>query len=360
MGARALGFRCRLVRGVHKIDTERVGTMCAVVKGALMPRVFALLLPTLIVLVACGSGASGSPGSPAAAATSPAAPGTASTTAAPTSSGQRRVIDLLHVAVGDGNISTSARAGYVWRCRSGGGAGGGAGTKGPWFNSDGTYNATAKAIVDGEISWPSSFTSSKSGASRVLSGNALPSHVTGRFPIQPTDDAYQYDRNPNSIAHQTLSVTLPAEPQVASQPSCLAPPFIAVLTSGAVVFDALDAMNRDAGAWETQDKCAGHPQRTGQYHYHTLTQCIADLGSGHSSLLGWAVDGFGLFGVRGERGETLANDDLDACHGHSHEVDWDGRRVTIYHYHATSEYPYTLGCFRGTPARLPSAGGPPR
>jgi len=23
--------------------------------------------------------------------------------------------------------------------------------------------------------------------------------------------------------------------------------------------------------------------------------------------------------------------------------------VSMYHYHATYEYPYTLGCFRGTP-----------
>ncbi len=288
-----------------------------------------------------------------------AAPGGAS----PVATGPRRTIDLLRVAVGDGKVSTSARVGYVWRCGGGaGGPGGGASVKGPWFNADGTYNATAKAIVDGEILWPSSFTASKSGASRILSGNALPDHVTGRFPVQASDDAYQYDRNPNSIAQQTLSVTLPADPQVAAQPSCVSPPFVAVLTSGAVVFDALDALNRDAGAWETQDRCAGHPERTGQYHYHTLTTCIADPGSGHSALLGWAVDGFGLFGTRGERGETLTDDDLDACHGHTHEVDWDGRRVTIYHYHATYEYPYTIGCYRGTPARLPVTGGgaPPR
>jgi len=59
-----------------------------------------------------------------------------------------------------------------------------------------------------------------------------------------------------------------------------------------------------------------------------------------------------LFGVRGERGDSLTSDDLDACHGHTHEIGWDGRRVTTYHYHATHEHPYTLSCFRGTPVRL--------
>ncbi len=356
-----------------------------------MPRIRVFLLPVLLLFAACGTdtavpratssvaGASASsvigtategPISPTTANASPAVAGSGSSAgaqlgatvaaSAPAASvtGPRRVVDLLRVPVGDGKISTGPRVGYVWRCGTGG-AGGGASVKGPWFNSDGTYNPAAKAIVDGDVSWPSSFTASISGSNRVLTGNALPNHTTGRYPIQPNDDAYQYDRNPNSIAQQSLSITIPADPQVAAQASCLSPPFIAVLTSGSVVFDALDALNRDAGAWETQDKCAGHPERTGQYHYHTLTECIADPGSGHSALLGWAVDGFGLFGKRGERGELLSNDDLDACHGHTHEVDWDGRRVTMYHYHATAEYPYTLGCFKGTPVRLAlGAGGP--
>ena len=29
----------------------------------------------------------------------------------------------------------------------------------------------------------------------------------------------------------------------------------------------------------------------------------------------------------------------------------DGQAVVMYHYHATNEYPYTIGCFRGTPAK---------
>ena len=36
------------------------------------------------------------------------------------------------------------------------------------------------------------------------------------------------------------------------------------------------------------------------------------------------------------------NADLDICHGHSHGA-------LGYHYHATIEYPYTIGCYRGTP-----------
>ena len=62
-----------------------------------------------------------------------------------------------------------------------------------------------------------------------------------------------------------------------------------------------------------------------------------------------ATDGFGIYGNRGETGAALMNADLDACHGHTHAILWDGVMVMMYHYHATKEYPYTLGCYRGTP-----------
>ena len=39
--------------------------------------------------------------------------------------------------------------------------------------------------------------------------------------------------------------------------------------------------------------------------------------------------------------------DLDECHGHTHEILWDGKRVVMYHYHATWDFPYTIGCLRG-------------
>ena len=36
----------------------------------------------------------------------------------------------------------------------------------------------------------------------------------------------------------------------------------------------------------------------------------------------------------------MSNDQLDECHGHTHDF-------LGYHYHATIEYPYTVGCYRG-------------
>ena len=54
---------------------------------------------------------------------------------------------------------------------------------------------------------------------------------------------------------------------------------------------------------------------------------------------------------------VLTNADLDECHGHTHTITWDGKAVVMYHYHATREFPYTVGCFRGaSPARTPTGG----
>jgi|GEM_PF-2942616 len=260
-------------------------------------------------------------------------------------------VDLTRLPIGDGRVSNSARVGYVWSCQSSFN-GTGAQQSGPWIRSDGTFDLTAKAVVDGEVAWPTSFTILVQGDKRVLTGNGLPNHVTGEYPIKRTDDAYQYDRNPNSIRAQNLRIELPATPALAAQPSCVPMGAIGVLVTGGVFFNALDAAGRDGVAHEIQDQCQGHPERSGSYHYHNLTNCLdKESETQHSKLVGYAFDGFGIYGFRGESGKVLTNADLDECHGHTHQVEWDGKMVTMYHYHATHEYPYTLGCYRGTAIR---------
>lgn len=117
-----------------------------------------------------------------------------------------------------------------------------------------------------------------------------------------------------------------------------------------------DAMGRDAAAYEILDACSGHPERDGTYHYHDYSTCMTDAAGKagkHSDLVGYALDGFGIYGPKADGNRRVKNADLDACHGHSHEIVWDGQRKLLYHYHFTDEYPYTLGCFNGTPAAAP-------
>ena len=200
------------------------------------------------------------------------------------------------------------------------------------------------------MSWPHSFSVTVQGTQRIIAWNDLPDHPTGTFPIAPSDDAYRYDRNPNSISQQSMRIALPLEPALAGQPTC-APGAVGVLLSGAVLFNALDAPGRDAVAHETQDSCQGHPQESGVYHYHNASICVLrelDSGSGPSKLIGYAIDGFGIYGPRDASGKTLTSGDLDACHGTTSEVEWEGKTVTMYHYVAIMDFPYTVGCLRGS------------
>jgi YHYH protein len=258
-------------------------------------------------------------------------------------------VDLTHLPLGDGRLATGPKVGWIWPCRTDP-DGRGAFRDGPWIRHDGTYDLTAKAIVDGSVSWPNHHLEvSHVGDKRVITTNDLPDHGTGVFPIARSDDAYQYDRNPNRIAQQNFRVELPANPVLAARPLCV-PGAVGILLTGSALFNALDAPGRDAVAHETQDSCQGHPQQSGDYHYHSLTSCLPNSATpdGHSTLVGYSLDGFGIFGRRGEGGKVLTSADLDECHGHSHEIEWDGRKVVMYHYHATWDFPYTIGCMRGT------------
>jgi hypothetical protein len=118
--------------------------------------------------------------------------------------------------------------------------------------------------------------------------------------------------------------------------------------TGVALLNALDSPGRDAVAHETQDRCDGHPQEDGVYHYNSLSACIDDQPGpdGNSPLVGYALDGFRIYGSYAG-GKQLSTADLDACHGRVSVIDWDGRKVRMYHYVATVDFPYTIGCLRG-------------
>jgi hypothetical protein len=273
-------------------------------------------------------------------------------------------VNPASLPIGDGKVTTSGpRRGYVYSCGGGfaaaGGPPGGAQVEGPWIHG-GTFDLTAKATVDGSVHWPNAKLREKSGKSRRFSGNGLPKgDTTGEFPVKPSDDAYNYDRNPNSIRSQSVHYSLPTHPTATSQPNCLSMGPIGIARNGVAIFNALDAGDRDAVAHEVQDRCGGHPQRSGVYHYHDIPSCLTRGESKHraSGLVGYALDGYPIYGPRGHGGKLLTNEDLDACHGQVSKVLYEGRWQRIYHYNATLEYPYTLGCFHGTP--VSSAGGSP-
>lgn len=265
-------------------------------------------------------------------------------------------IDIHAIPLGDGKVSTIPKAGYVYSCQTSF-RGGGAEHAGDWIQGN-TWDLSKKIQVQGKVYWDSAlFSSAIQGAMRVLTGNGLPvKEPTGTFPIAKTDPAYQIDRNPNSIKTQSLSYSLPANPAVANSASCVPMGAIGVALDGVAIYNALDDGGRDAVAHEVQDLCNGHPQQQGEYHYHGPSPCMPHSQE-KNALVGYALDGFGIYSMYDANGKEYTNADLDACHGITSEIEWNGKKVTMYHYVLTQEYPYTIGCFHGTPVSNGLHGG---
>ncbi len=258
--------------------------------------------------------------------------------------------------LGDGLRSTTPTQGELMSCSSSFPKS--TSHTGPWIQGSYWYPAQ-KVAVQGTVSWPNASTTiGTSGSTTTIVSNNLPiaPATTGIFPIQPSDPAYQYDTNPNAIVAQTIDLTLPANPAIAASPSCLPMGMIGFTTTGVAIYNALDDAGNDAMAHETQDSCDGHPQKGGQYHYHGPSVCMPGVDS--SNLVGYALDGFGIYGEKDlSTGKTLHDSDLDACHGTTSPVMWQGKLVDMYHYVLTPEYPYTLGCFMGTPVTADLSAG---
>ena len=263
-----------------------------------------------------------------------------------TSAAKDRGLDLNALPLGDGRISTAPKRGFIWACNTGGGP---PAPSGPWIHGS-TWSFRQKPIVDGRAGWGGLLTIFRTGPTRRITGNNLPlNHPTGDFPIRQGTAAFQYDpMNRAAIDPAQIDLSLPASPR-RTVASCVGGE-VGVLTTGVALNSGFDAGNFDAPAHEMQDLCSGHPNNVG-YHYHSLPACISTGKKGrHSKLIGYALDGFPLFGPRGEDGEYMKNGDLDGCHGHRHVVKFNGKEQRVYHYHVTQQFPYSVGCFRGAPA----------
>ena len=157
-----------------------------------------------------------------------------------------------------------------------------------------------------------------------------------------------------------LDVTVPREPIYSETPYCMNSIVVGIATQTGARWDVNIAYTGskwvDPVAALPLDECWGHPY-SAQYHYHGYSwKCFPNQGSQteHSPLLGYALDGFGIYGPRGDRGKLLTNAELDECHGHIGLIKWDGQWKQMYHYHLNNEFPYGPGCFRGRPATITS------
>jgi YHYH protein len=264
-------------------------------------------------------------------------------------------VDPTKLPIGDSSVSTSGAAvGKLYACRAGNPNAPGASADGPWLNvAAGTWDSTTKLAVKGEVSWQTAkYTETVSGGKRILTSNNLPVDTkSGTFPIASDDPSFAYDRNPGRIAASDSIITLEETPVAGAKSSCMLEGPVGMLKNGVKIFNSLDGKGLDAVAHESQDLCQGHPAMT-TYHYHNIPSCLRNAGTGSSTVVGWISDGFPVVVERDASGALPTNADLDECHGRTSPILLNGKVVTTYHYSATLEFPYFIGCYKGTPTKI--------
>lgn len=207
-----------------------------------------------------------------------------------------------------------------------------------------TTNGQAPAMYQ---RFQSAVTIAVEGTSVVLRSNSTPDHNSpywsaGNAMYEAPHAGMQV--NPNRIVAQTLTLRVPINPTLAVAPSDTPLGPMGMAVNGVPLFNQY-AAGRSPLTNEilSFDRYNGHPQQTGQYHYHLEPLWLTGL-SGPSSLVGVMLDGFPVYGPRETSGSAPSG--LDSCNGHIHATaDAPGG---IYHYHTTIAVPYISGCYKGT------------
>lgn len=95
------------------------------------------------------------------------------------------------------------------------------------------------------------------------------------------------------------------------------------------------------------DVCGGHAGRGDDYHYHVKPTCMIEQmeNAGDAAIIGWAFDGFPIYGDNNPDGTSIATDGLDVCNGQPDDI-------FGYRYHTSTQAPYIIQCLMGTVADI--------
>jgi YHYH protein len=185
----------------------------------------------------------------------------------------------------------------------------------------------------------------------IVRSHNLPNHPTAVFP----DRWRALDGNPNYIQEQNATWYIPLEPQVdpehvAMQESnangALPGGPIGIAVNGVIFFNPFDADSVEA-IWRL-DRCCGHPSPGFEYHYHKYPVCVkspwTDDGTAHSPLIGFAFDGFPIFGPYEAAGELAKDSQRKPLNAFN--IHYDEQRG--WHYHVTpGKFPHIIGGYWG-------------
>lgn len=101
--------------------------------------------------------------------------------------------------------------------------------------------------------------------------------------------------------------------------------------------------NQDTAALGQLDICGGHAGRGDDYHYHAAPTCMINAmkNQGSDAIIGWAYDGYPLYGNTNPDGSAIGNGELDVCNGQPDST-------FGYRYHTSTRPPYIFQCLVGS------------
>jgi hypothetical protein len=144
---------------------------------------------------------------------------------------------------------------------------------------------------------------------------------------------------------------IPLNPALASTTTTATDGPIGVAINGVPIFNPCKqggCQNGDTKVLGELDVCNGHAGRADDYHYHAAPTCLmAGKPSSYwdTHPLGWALDGFAIYGYNNADGMVATRDGV--CGGNTSAVSGS---PAGYSYHVSDASPYILSCFRGTPS----------
>lgn len=197
-------------------------------------------------------------------------------------------------------------------------------------------------------------TLSMSGGNVSVTSDGQPDYLSNYFATSNAcHEAYTGAiQNPNTIAALSLSMQMPATADTNS--AKMNGGIVGVAINGVPIFANFAAPGDDIfQEAATFDRCGGHPQQQGQYHYHSEPFALS---YDDSNLIGVMRDGYPVYGRKDSDGSTPT---LDSMGGHT-SVTADSPSAAVYHYHLNEQtstsagtigqkqWFLTAGTYRGT------------
>jgi len=207
------------------------------------------------------------------------------------------------------------------------------------------------------------FTYSKDGV--FLETNDIPNHPRDPYYAVPNAGVIVPNASTATVVNdptkaQSWRFKIPTTPQYSAKVTAAPLGSIGVMISGSVLFNPYEGdgktvamasnftITNAAGITASfVDQCAGHPTpMIGAYHYHGLPNCVASQ-TAPSRIIGFALDGFPIYGPRDINGNPIMVAALDQCDGiNSPTPEFPSG---IYHYVLPGTFDATssIKCFHG-------------